>query len=104
VVKAWHYHKHATINYAVPVGRIRFVLYDTRKDGLTYGQIQEVELGDDKYALATVPPGIWSGFTPIGDEMALVANCTTLPHDPEETDRRDINDPTIPYDWSRAFE
>lgn len=31
VVKAWHIHSKMTLNYAVPVGKIKFVLYDDRK-------------------------------------------------------------------------
>lgn len=101
-VKAWHYHKRATINYAVPVGRIRFVLYDDRTESPSNGKLQKIDLGGDFYALVSVPPGIWNGFAALGNETALVANCTTIPHDPDEVDRRETGDPAIPYDWSSA--
>ncbi len=99
VVKAWHIHRKMTLNYAVPYGRIKFVLFDDRKDSSTCGEIQEIFLGPDNYCLVTVPPMVWNGFKGIGSEMALVANCASIPHDPTEIERRDPTDSSIPYNW-----
>jgi len=99
VVKAWHIHHGMTLNYAVPHGRIKFVLFDDRKDSSTRGEVQEIYLGPDNYCLVTVPPMVWNGFKGIGSEMALVANCASIPHDPSEIERRDPNDGSIPYNW-----
>ena len=98
-IKGWHIHKLMTLNYAVPHGHIKFVLYDERADSPTRGEVQEVFLGPDNYCLVTVPPMVWNGFKGIGAEMALVANCASIPHDPDEISRRDPFDPSIPYDW-----
>ena len=98
-VKAWHLHREMTLNYAVPYGRIKFVLFDDRKESLTCGEIQEIFLGPDNYCLVTVPPLIWNGFKGIGGEMALVANCASIPHAPTEIERRDPTDGLIPYNW-----
>ena len=98
-MKAWHLHKRMTLNYAVPHGNIKFVLYDDRAGSPTKGKIQELFLGADNYCLVTVPPMIWNGFKGLGTEAAIVANCATSPHDPEEILRRDPADPSIPYDW-----
>ncbi|NCO52626.1 MAG: dTDP-4-dehydrorhamnose 3,5-epimerase [Deltaproteobacteria bacterium] len=98
-IKAWHIHKKMTLNYAVPHGNIKFVLYDDRPDSPTRGELQEIFLGPDNYCLVTVPPMVWNGFKGIGTEMAIVANCATIPHDSEEIDRLDPFDPSIPYDW-----
>lgn len=99
VVKGWHIHHRMTLNYAVPTGRIKFVLYDDREESPTRGEVQEIFLGEENYVLVTVPPLIWNGFKGIGDSTALVANCASIPHDPAEIDRRDPMDPAIPYDW-----
>lgn len=101
-IKAWHIHKRMTLNYAVPLGEIRFVLYDDRPDSPTRGEVQEMVLGPDTYCLVTVPPMIWNGFKGLGSETSIVANCATIPHDPEEIVRRDPMDSTIPYDWTAA--
>ena len=89
-----------TLNYAVPHGKIKFVLFDDREDSDTKGQLQEVYLGPDNYNLVTVPPGIWNGFKGFGDFTAIVANCATIPHDADEVDRRDPFDPNFGYDWN----
>jgi dTDP-4-dehydrorhamnose 3,5-epimerase len=78
VVKAWHLHNTTTLNYAV----------------------QELFLGPDNYCLVTVPPLIWNGFKGYGTEMAFLANCASLPHEPSQISRRQPFDPTIPYDWN----
>jgi dTDP-4-dehydrorhamnose 3,5-epimerase len=100
VVKAWHIHREMTLNYAVPVGRIKLVLFDDREGSQTNGQLQVIFLGLDNYCRVTVPPMVWNGFKGIGLEMAVVANCASISHDPNEIERRDPSDPSIPYDWA----
>lgn len=100
VIKGWHIHKRMVLNYAVPHGHIKFVLYDDRPDSPTRGQLQELFLGPDNYCLVTVPPMVWNGFKGIGTETAIVANCASIPHDPEEIERKSPFDPSIPYDWA----
>jgi dTDP-4-dehydrorhamnose 3,5-epimerase len=99
-IKGWHIHKRMTLNYAVPVGHIKFVLYDERQNSPTRGQVQEFFLGPDNYCLVTVPPMIWNGFKCISNEAAFVVNCATIGHDPQESDKRDPFDKSIPYDWA----
>lgn len=99
-IKGWHIHKKMTLNYAVPHGNIKIVLYDDRPDSPTHGEIQEIFLGPDNYCLVTVPPMVWNGFKGIGSEMAIVANCSSIAHDSDEIDRLDPFDSLIPYDWS----
>ena len=98
-IKAWHIHKEMTLNYAVPHGKIKFVLYDDRADSPTKGQLQELFLGVDNYCLVTVPQMVWNGFKGIGTETAIVANCASIPHDPTEIDRMDPFSSQIPYSW-----
>ena len=98
-IKAWHLHKKMALNYAVPHGRIKLVLYDNREGSSTLGKIQEIFLGIDHYCLVTIPPLVWNGFKGIGQETAIVANCATIPHDPGEIVRLDPFDASIPYDW-----
>ena len=99
VIKAWHIHTRMTLNYAVPHGRIKLALFDDRDGSPTRGELQEIFLGPDNYQLVTIPPQVWNGFKGIGTEMAIVANCSDIPHDPDEIERRDPFDPSIPYRW-----
>jgi dTDP-4-dehydrorhamnose 3,5-epimerase len=101
VVKGWHLHKEMTLNYAVPVGMIKLVLYDDRDGSPTKGEIQEVFTGEQSYQLVTVPPGVINGFKGIGRKTAIVANLATIPHRPDEIVRIDPYENDIPYDWAR---
>lgn len=99
-IKGWHIHKIMVLSYAVPHGRIKLVMYDDRPGSVTRGEVQEVFMGPDNYCLVTVPPMVWNGFKGVGTETAIVANCASIPHDPDEIDRMDPFDPSIPYDWA----
>jgi len=98
-VKAWHIHKKMILNYAVPIGKIKLVLYDDRDSSPTKGEIQEIFLGPDDYNLVVIPPLIWNGFKGVGSITSLVANCASIPHDPAEIDRVEPDKNSIPYDW-----
>ncbi len=100
-VKAWKFHHRMTLNYAVPHGRVRLVLYDDRPESPTRGEVQELLFGEDNYCLVTVPPMIWNGFEGLSEGAAILANCATLPHDANEVERRAASDPGIPYSWRR---
>ncbi len=98
-IKAWHVHRKMELNYAVVSGNIKLVLYDARENSKTKGEIQEIFMGEDNYVLVTVPPHVVNGFKAIGNEKAIVANCATIPHDPDEIERFDPFDKGIGYTW-----
>ena len=101
-VKAWKRHHAQTQNVAVPVGRLRMVIFDDRNLSATRGNVQVLDLGrPDAYFRLTIPPGLWYGFTCTSETPALLANCANLPHDPAESEVRSINDPRIPYAWEK---
>lgn len=99
VIKGWHLHKEMTLNYAVISGMIKLVLYDPRENSPTKGKVQELFIGEDNYVLVKIPAGIWNGFKGISVNPAMVANCATIPHDPDEIMRLDPFSKEIPYDW-----
>jgi dTDP-4-dehydrorhamnose 3,5-epimerase len=100
VVKGWHRHRDMTLNYACVFGRIKLVLYDERAGSATKGELLEIFLGPDDYALVVIPPGVWNGFKGMSDPFAMVANCATHPHDPQRSDRLDPFANHIPYQWA----
>jgi dTDP-4-dehydrorhamnose 3,5-epimerase len=99
VIKGWHLHRRMTLNYAVVSGMIKLVLYDDREGSPTRGELVEIFTGEDNYALITIPPGLWNGLKGMGAKPAIVANCATEPHDPEEIIRLDPFSKEIPYNW-----
>jgi dTDP-4-dehydrorhamnose 3,5-epimerase len=100
VVKGWHIHQRMTLNYAVPVGMIKLVCYDDRADSPSRGVVQELHVGELNYVLVTIPKLVWNGFKAEGVGPALVANCATEAHSPDEIQRVDPFANDIPYDWA----
>lgn len=98
-VKAWKRHRLMTQHLAVPIGRIRLVMYDDREASPSRGQVEVLELGEDVYSLVRIPPLLWYGFQGLSSTPALIANCADLPHDPAEVERADSSDQRIPYRW-----
>ena len=98
-IKAWHMHKQMVLNYAAIHGSIKCVLYDARPGSKTKGCVEEYFLSPENYCLLTVPPLIWNGWKGIGNEVSIVANCSTMIHDPNEIKRKPPSDKSIPYDW-----
>ena len=98
-IKAWHLHKQMTLNYAAISGEIRCVLFDDRPNSKTRGCIEEYNLSPENYFLLTVPPLVWNGWKGLGEDMSIVANCASIPHDPDEIERKPAWDKGIPYDW-----
>ncbi|MEW6481483.1 MAG: dTDP-4-dehydrorhamnose 3,5-epimerase family protein [bacterium] len=102
VVKAWKKHLKMTQHFAVPVGKIKLVIYDERRNSATYGRIEILEIGEENYCLVKIPPILWYGFQGISSNPALIANCTDMPHNPSEVEHLDYLDKRIPYDWTNA--
>jgi len=102
-IKAWKRHVRMTQHIAVPIGKIRLVIYDGRDNSATRNNRLELILGrPDDYFLVRIPPLVWYGFQGISSESALIANCTDLRHDPEEIERLDQATCQIPYTWEWA--
>ena len=99
VVKGWHLHKNMTLNYACIHGRVKLVIYDERESSPTKGELMEVFLGPDQYALVVIPPGLWNGFKGMGQEPAIMADCIDIPHEEVESVRIDPLNIHIPYNW-----
>jgi dTDP-4-dehydrorhamnose 3,5-epimerase len=93
VVKAWKRHKRMTMNVVVPAGNVRFVFH---MQGSNAYRVEDI--GVDRYARITVPPGIWFGFQGLGDSKNMILNIANIAHDPDEVDRLQISE--IKYSWS----
>lgn len=99
IVKAWKRHRQMTQNFAVPVGRIKLVVFDDRADSPTRGVVNELITGADEYCLIRIPAQLWYGFKGLGDDESMMANCATLPHDPLEVDLVEPESFWFSYRW-----
>ena len=99
-VKAWKLHAEMTQRFAVPVGRLRFAIFDQRPDSGTFGNVMFVELGrPDAYRLLLIPPGLWYGFGNPAEGPSVLANCADLPHAPAESHQVPATSPGFPSCW-----
>lgn len=96
--KPWKKHLRMTLNFVIPVGKIRFVLYDDRPQSPTCGTFMDVTLGEGNYQRITIPPGIWVAFHGVGCGLNLLLNLANLEHDPAEIERKESLE-QIPYAW-----
>jgi len=96
-VKAWKRHREMTLNFLVPYGKIKFVLFD-HLENLDTENFQIIELSRDNYFRLTIPPMIWIGFQGLGSKPSLLLNIANIPHNPNEVDHLECDD--INYSWS----
>ncbi|MGB4548466.1 MAG: dTDP-4-dehydrorhamnose 3,5-epimerase family protein [Syntrophales bacterium] len=103
VVKAWHYHKVQSDNMAVIRGMMKIVLYDSRRESKTFGEVNEFFAGEHNPVLIHIPPLVFHGFKCISTEEAVVINVPTEAYRYREPDeyRVDPHTKDIPYDWNR---
>jgi len=96
VIKAWKRHRQMQLNLIVPIGRVKFVLFDDR-DGVENSVFQEVFLSPENYLRLTIPPLIWVGFQGLAKENSTLLNIASIEHSDEELDKRSLKD--INYSW-----
>ena len=95
--KGWKRHREMTLNLVVPVGAVRFVIYDDRPTSITYEKFQEATLGRDNYKRLTVPPMVWFAFQGVSADENILLNVASIKHQSTEVDRRLIHE--IPFTW-----
>ena len=98
-IKGWKRHFSMILNIIVPIGRIRFVLFDDREDSLTRHNYQELIISEDNYGRLTVPPMIWFAFQGLSEGRNLLLNISNIIHDPQEQENIMLED--IKYNWNK---
>ena len=94
-VKAWKMHKKMTLNIAVPIGNVRFVILENNNNEIL--KISEIKIGQNNYKLLTIPPNTWYGFQGISKNTSLIVNLTNILHDENELVRKKIS--FFNFDW-----
>ncbi len=103
VVKGWHYHRKQYDFMSVVKGMMKIVLYDSRKDSPTYGEINEFFAGEHNTIRIKIPPEVFHGFKCISPGEAIVINTVSETYNYDDPDefRTDPHNNDIPYDWNR---
>ena len=97
-VKGWRKHTVMIQNLVCVSGELKLALYDDRDNSQTAGQTAEIVFGDKNYILVTIPPGIWSSSKSLVGE-SILANCSSIRHDPAESVVLPVGTELIPYNW-----
>ncbi|MDA9148582.1 dTDP-4-dehydrorhamnose 3,5-epimerase [Alphaproteobacteria bacterium] len=94
-IKGWKRHNKMTLNLVVPIGKIKFVLFDDRE--VSNPRFQEFILSIENYQRLTIPPKIWLAFQGLSENVSMLMNIADIPHNAVESEVLNINE--INYDW-----
>jgi dTDP-4-dehydrorhamnose 3,5-epimerase len=97
-IKPWKKHLQMTLNFIIPKGNIRIVIYDDRLYSNTKNNYLDFTLGEDNYQRVTIPADLWVAFMGVDRENILL-NIANLEHDPNEVIKK-TNLSDIPYSWT----
>ena len=92
-VKGWKRHNRMILNIVVPVGAIKFVIYDDREGSVTNGEFEEVILSSfSNYQRMTIAPGLWMAFQGVGKGISMLLDIIPEPHKPDEADKKALSE------------
>jgi dTDP-4-dehydrorhamnose 3,5-epimerase len=106
IVKAWHKHRQQTDNIVIIQGKGKLILLDDRlTESMRDPLVNKFFMGVDNPLLVQVPPNVWHGFTPIGNEPCTFLNIPDKPYNYENPDeaRRDPNFFVAYYNWFKNW-
>tara|TARA_Y100000589_G_C26773194_1_gene474666 strand:+ start:128 stop:559 length:432 start_codon:yes stop_codon:yes gene_type:complete len=90
-IKGWKRHNKVTINLTVIEGRVKFAIYDDRKNSKTFGEINTFILGPDlEFSRLTISHGLWVAFKGYEDKN-LIINVIPEEHNELEADNRSLD-------------
>lgn len=85
IIKAWKLHSKQIQRICIPVGLVKIIVIDMRKDSNTYFFKKEYVIGRPNFhSLLIIPPGLAYGFKGLGENVSIIANAPDLIHDPLE--------------------
>ena len=99
VTKAWHLHKKQTDWMIVLIGDVKLVLFDTRDNSVTKGNLIEILMGETfGKQVVRVPPGVAHGYKVLNGPMHMLY-IMNYEYDPSDELRLPHDDISIGYDW-----
>ena len=98
MIKGFHWTKKKTYLFFCATSLAKLILIDDRMDSPTYGQVNEILMGEDSYKVVRIPPVVKRAFKNIGNKMLLMFNCVDVAYNPEDPD---ILDWEFEYNWKQ---
>ena len=84
--KGWKRHKKMRLNLTVPVGNVKFSIYDD-----TQKKLDQLIIGEDNYKRLTIEPGAWVAFHGLSPGVNLILNIASCEHDPDEAENFELD-------------
>ena len=97
-LKGWRRHHKMNVNIVVPVGSVRFVIYDDRPSSSTFGLFDDITISRKKYYKLTIPPLVWFAFQGQTTNENIVLNVADIEHGAEVVDQKSLDE--IEFDWT----
>ena len=100
-VRGWVVHKEQDDRLFVSFGTLKIVLYDSREDSSTYGELNQIYLGDHNRGVVIIPRGVYHAMQNISERLAMFINMPTEPYRHEDPDkyRLSLANDVIPYSF-----
>ena len=99
IIKGWKKHDKTILNYAVPLGNVKVVIYDCNENSSSFGEVQEIELGEKNHILLTIPPKVWYSFASLNNDKAMICNLISIEHSEDTHHQIELINDEIPYKW-----
>ena len=93
-VKGWKKHKEMTLNLIVPVGDVKFIIFNNQSSAI---QSFEIIIGESNYSRLSIMPGLYFAFQGL-KQSNLVMNVASVEHDDKESENLPLD--YFDYDWS----
>ena len=97
VINGWKKHEKMTVNFMVPVGEIKFVIFDDREGSPTFNSFYELSISLSNYFRLSIPPRVWFAFEGKGRYENVLLNIANIHHDPSEVRVKPLHE--IKYNW-----
>ena len=91
-IKGWKKHKNTTMNFIVPIGNVKFIIFDEKNN-----KFYKEKIGEDNYKRLTITKNLWFGFMGLSKKNSIILNIINKIHNPNETKNLDLN--KIDYSW-----
>lgn len=96
-IKGWKKHSEMILNLIVPVGKVKFVIFDKRENSKTKNQFFEIIINHENYCRLTLKPDLWFAFQGL-DEHNLILNIASIEHSPAESKNAELD--FLNYNWN----
>jgi len=96
-IRAWGLHENSTDRLFVVKGLVSIVIFDGRRNSVTYSQVNEIRLSERNPALVVIPPCLYHGWKNIGTDEAYIINMPSSLYNHDKPDALDL-----PYDHPEA--